>query len=76
MEKLTNPASVGRVHPADTALRAGTRRAAPCPAPTGAAPGTPRAAPGTLRAPYAPPVLERLGVWRALTLQQSVPISP
>jgi len=27
-------------------------------------------------APYTPPVLERLGSWRALTLQQSVPIFP
>lgn len=28
------------------------------------------------REPYAPPVLERLGEWNALTLQQSVPIFP
>jgi len=28
------------------------------------------------RAAYTPPVLERLGAWRALTLQQSVPIFP
>lgn len=28
------------------------------------------------RAPYAPPALERLGEWTALTLQQSVPIFP
>jgi hypothetical protein len=28
------------------------------------------------RQPYAPPVLEHLGEWKALTLQQSVPIGP
>jgi hypothetical protein len=28
------------------------------------------------RAPYTSPRLERLGSWRALTLQQSVPIFP
>lgn len=28
------------------------------------------------RAPYAPPALERLGEWSALTLQQSIPIFP
>lgn len=28
------------------------------------------------RAPYTPPALEALGTWRALTLQQSVPIGP
>ena len=28
------------------------------------------------RRPYTPPRLERLGAWRALTLQQSVPIGP
>jgi len=27
-----------------------------------------------VRAPYEPPVLEALGAWSALTLQQSVPI--
>jgi hypothetical protein len=27
------------------------------------------------RLPYAPPVLEALGAWSALTLQQSVPIT-
>jgi len=28
------------------------------------------------RAPYVPPVLERLGPWEAFTLQQSIPIFP
>lgn len=28
------------------------------------------------REPYVPPVLERLGEWSALTLQQSIPIFP
>lgn len=28
------------------------------------------------RRPWHPPVLERLGAWRALTLQQSIPIGP
>jgi len=28
------------------------------------------------RAPYAPPLLERLGPWEAFTLQQSIPIFP
>lgn len=28
------------------------------------------------REPYVPPVLERLGDWSALTLQQSIPIFP
>jgi hypothetical protein len=28
------------------------------------------------RAPYAPPVLERLGPWEAFTLQMSIPIFP
>jgi hypothetical protein len=31
---------------------------------------------GKARAPYVPPQLERLGKWRALTLQQSVPVAP
>lgn len=35
-----------------------------------------RWADGAARAPYAPPRLERLGAWSALTLQQSVPIFP
>lgn len=30
----------------------------------------------TLRRPYAPPRLEPLGAWSALTLQQTVPIGP
>jgi len=34
------------------------------------------ARPETDRLPYASPRLERLGAWRALTLQQSVPIFP
>ncbi len=29
-----------------------------------------------LRAPYAKPMLERLGPWEAFTLQQSIPIFP
>jgi hypothetical protein len=29
-----------------------------------------------LRAPYEPPVLERLGPWEAFTLQMSIPIFP
>lgn len=28
------------------------------------------------RAPYVPPVLEALGEWSALTLQQTIPIAP
>lgn len=32
--------------------------------------------PSPIRAPYAPPVLERLGPWEAFTLQQSIPIFP
>jgi hypothetical protein len=28
------------------------------------------------RLPYSPPALEPLGPWRALTLQQSIPIGP
>ncbi|HZS59838.1 MAG TPA: hypothetical protein VFA43_11255 [Gemmatimonadaceae bacterium] len=28
------------------------------------------------RAPYQPPVIEMLGAWGALTLQQSIPIGP
>jgi hypothetical protein len=28
------------------------------------------------RLPYAPPRLDRLGAWSALTLQQSIPIFP
>jgi hypothetical protein len=34
------------------------------------------AAPSAERLPYTPPVLERLGEWSALTLQQSIPIGP
>ena len=33
-------------------------------------------APSLTRRPYAPPDLEALGRWSALTLQQSVPIGP
>ncbi|HEX6939586.1 MAG TPA: hypothetical protein VF158_09245 [Longimicrobiales bacterium] len=33
-------------------------------------------APGAGGMAYEPPRLERLGAWRALTLQQSVPIFP
>ena len=36
----------------------------------------PRAREEANRRPYAPPRLERLGEWSALTLQQSVPIFP
>lgn len=35
-------------------------------------PSDSRAPDGGTRAPYRVPVLERLGAWRALTLQQSV----
>ena len=28
------------------------------------------------RVPYSPPVLEPLGTWQAVTLQQSIPIFP
>ena len=45
------------------------------------APQTEGAAPpgesgASVRAPFTPPRLEALGPWRALTLQQSIPIGP
>jgi hypothetical protein len=36
----------------------------------------PASAPAARRAPYATPRLEALGAWRALTLQQTIPIGP
>lgn len=38
-------------------------------------PDVPDAVPADARAPYTPPVLEPLGTWSALTLQQSIVIS-
>lgn len=36
----------------------------------------PAPTPAPLRAPYERPVLEPLGRWSALTLQQTVPLTP
>lgn len=70
MDERMRPTSVDPATPAGPGPRvAPPASPSPRPSPTDAAPGTPRAA-------YSPPVLERLGAWRALTLQQSVPIFP
>jgi len=39
-------------------------------------PAAPVSRPATSKRPWHPPVLEPLGAWRALTLQQSIPIGP
>ena len=38
--------------------------------------GAAEPSPQSPRAPYVPPMLERLGSWEAVTLQMSVPIFP
>jgi hypothetical protein len=39
-------------------------------------PLVPSSGPAISRRPWHPPALEHLGAWRALTLQQSIPIGP
>jgi hypothetical protein len=68
MGKRTNPNSAAPVQPPGT----GAALPAPPPHPSSGA----ATVEANARAPYTSPVLERLGNWSALTLQQSVPIFP